>query len=208
MDERWRQHSSRLDAYRTARANFDLERRAEYTQSNGWRIDDYCIELPAEPPGDPIPGGPWELACDVLHNYEFPDPSLIEGIYIPDAPLAERVMLLKARFLFFTFWFGVRISRVIDEVRECTQGPARVWGYSYYTLDDHFEMGEITFEIWKFLEDGQVEFRIHAYSRTGRISNIFYRIGFAIFGRWLQVRFAHQALERLQRLVIERMENE
>jgi uncharacterized protein (UPF0548 family) len=201
----WQRYRPMFDRYQNVACNFDLERREEYTEANGWHIDDYATELPGENPGPPHPHGAWKAACDVLLNYEFPDPDLITGIFVPDVPLADRIMVLRARFLVFQFMFGVRIGDVIDEEREDpAKGRARVWGFSYRTLEGHFEMGEITFTIWKFLETGAVEFRIHAYSKTGLIRNPFYRVGFALFGRSLQIRFARTAMERMRQFVIKR----
>ncbi len=202
----WKRYQPHLERWRGANLNFDISKSEQFTESNGWRIDDYAIGLPAEAPGEPAPDGSFEAAKEVLLNYEFPDPDLISGIFVPDDPLQDRVMVLRGRFLFMTFLFGARIGRVIDEIRPTEkQGEARVWGYSYRTLEGHFEMGEITFEIWKFLESGEVQFRIHAYSRPDHIPNLAYRIGFRIFGRSLQVRFARTALTRMQQLVLERL---
>lgn len=202
----WKQYSPYFERYRSAKLNFDLDRREEYTEKYGWRIDKYAVDLPKEPPGPPQERGSWTLACDVLRNYEFPDPSLITGIFVPDEPLEERIMVLRAHFWFFTFFFGAKIGTVVNEQRtDETRGEAQVWGYSYRTLEGHFEMGEITFEIWKYLASGEVEFRIHAYSKPTLIRNIFYRIGFWMFGRSLQVRFARTAMERMQKIVISRL---
>jgi len=200
--------ADRLEELLGLEANFILDHDEEYTEENGWRIDRYNTELPSEPPGEPVPNGSWELAKEVLYRYEFPDPNLITGFYRDNVPLKDRRMLLRAKFLFFVFELGVRINKVIDETiaNVDDRGPARIWGYSYYTLEGHFEMGEITFSVLKFLDSGKVEFRIHAYSQTGTIRNIFYRIGFAIFGRRLQVRFSRQALKRMQMLVNMRLE--
>ncbi|MGB7337863.1 MAG: DUF1990 family protein [Phototrophicaceae bacterium] len=204
--ERWQQYSPQLSQMRHYGLNFDLDQRESFTEVNGWRFDKYEIDLPKEASGAPQKNGSWELAQHVLTNYEFPDPNLISGIFIPDAALAERVMLLEAKFLIFKFYFGVRISSVIDEQRtDDEKGLAQVWGYSYQTLEGHFEMGEITFEIWKFLDSGEVEFRVHSYSKTGHIANPFYRLGFTLFGRMLQKRFANTALSRMQELVINRL---
>lgn len=203
---RWKQYESRLNALQEAKLNFDLERRAEYTEVNGWHVDNYRIELPEEAAGAPVPEGSFEQAKRVLLNYEFPDPKLVQGIFVPDGPLDQRVMIIQAHWLIFTFLFGVRIGDVIDEERtDEEKGRAQVWGYSYRTLEGHFETGEITFGIWKFLESGEVEFHIHAYSKTGLIRNPFYRIGFALFGRSLQQRFSRTALDRMQQIVIERL---
>jgi len=202
----WKQYSSQFDRWKSVELNFDPTKQEEFTQVNGWHIDDYKIGLPSEPAGEPVPGGAWEVAKNIVNNYEFPDPALISGIFVPDVPLKERIMIVKAHFLVFTFLFGVRISKVIDEVRDSgKRGQARVWGYGYQTLTGHFEMGEIIFEVWKFLKTGDVEFRMHAYSKPAAISNPFYQLGFRLFGRSLQKRFGATSLERMQRLVLERI---
>lgn len=188
---------ARLEAYRQAKSSFDDTRVSEYTTANGWHLDDYQQDLPAEPPGPPEPRGSFAAACNVLRNYSFPPPQLITGIFIPDTPLPERVMALRGRFLFFTFWFGVRIGRVVDEVRLLPDGTQEaVWGYNYRTLEGHFEQGQIEFTIHKHLATGRVTFKIYAVSKTGHIANPFYRLGFRLFGRGLQRRFAHESLRR------------
>ncbi|MBK8022480.1 MAG: DUF1990 family protein [Chloroflexi bacterium] len=202
----WKRYSRDFERWQAAQLNFDIGMTEQFTEAFGWRLDDYAIGLPSEAPGLPEPNGSFAAAKGVITNYEFPDPALISGIFVPDDPLNDRIMILRARFLFFTFFFGVRIANVIDKVRQTEkQGPASVWGYSYRTLEGHFEMGEITFEVWKVHETGEVRFRVHSYSRRARIRNPFYRLGFAIFGRSLQRRFARTATERMQQLVLERI---
>jgi uncharacterized protein (UPF0548 family) len=201
----WYGYRSRIQSYEDTAYNFDVDAHESFTAANGWRIDSYVQELPLEPPGEPAPQGSFETARQIIRNYEFPDPNLITGIYVPDTPLDKRVMVLKARFLLFTFYFGVKVGNVIDEIRhDEKKGDARVWGWSYRTLEGHFEMGEITFSLWKFLESGEVEFRINAYSKVTTIPNPFYRIGFRLFGRGLQLRFARTAMARVNQLVRER----
>ncbi len=203
-----KRYRKRLDWYGNRPINYDISKRHEYTQQNGWNIDEYNAPLPNEAPGAPMPDNAFALAQDVLRNYEFPPPSLITGIFVAETPLGERVMLLRAQFLYiFRFFFGVRISRVIDEVRQTDQGDLHVWGYSYQTLEGHWEMGEITFEIQKLAETGTLNFHIEAYSKSGRIPNPLYRFGFWLFGRHLQVYFAKQSLRRMQRFVGERLLN-
>ena len=199
----WQDYQDRLEAVRTAPANFEQGERHAFTEENGWHLDHHEIDLPSEAPGPPVPGGSWEVACELARDYAFPDPSLITGIFSPDEPLAGRPMLLKARFLGFTFWLGVRLTDEVDTTRETPGGPLRVWGFGYYTLEGHFERGQIAFEVQKEEATGRVMFHIDAYSQPDRIRNPFYRIGFKLFGRRLQLRFARTALERMKRLTAE-----
>jgi hypothetical protein len=203
--ELWERYRDRLEALGALKVNFDLERRDEYTAANGWHVDDYQSELPPEPPGPPVPGGSWEAAQAILRDYKFPDPTLISGIFVPDQPIDQRVMLLRGRFLGFTFYFGVRVAGVIDATEQGPHGPERAWGFSYQTLEGHFERGQADFRVAKLLESGQVVFRIHAVSQMAEIGNPFYRLGFRIFGRRLQRRFARTAMERMDRLVREQL---
>ncbi|TVT38468.1 DUF1990 family protein [Hymenobacter setariae] len=200
----WEQYQARLASYADVKVNYDFSRQSEYTSETGWRLDDYATDLPAEAPGPPAAHGAFAAAQDVLKRYAFPPPSLITGIFKPDTPLENRVMLLRARFLGFSFWFGVRVSEVTDEeARPTANGPERVWGYGYRTLEGHFERGQIDFIIHKNLTTGAVQFRIHAVSQTGRIRNPFYWLGFKLFGRRLQRRFARESLSRMRQLVSE-----
>jgi hypothetical protein len=204
----WERYQARLDALRDAPINFDLERQHEYTRQNGWHIDDYEAELIREPPGQPLPDGPWAIGCRMLREYRFPDPGILTGIYVPDTPLDQRVMLLRARAYCMTFFFGVRIANVRDTTTDGEHGPERVWGYGYQTLRGHFEQGQIDFAVVKLLDSGQVVFRIHAFSKTGRIPNPIIRIGFRLLGRRLQIKFAKRALVRMQNLVQEELKRQ
>jgi uncharacterized protein (UPF0548 family) len=203
----WERYRDRIEALRDAPLTVDLAQKHTFTAESGWRVDRHRAELPAEPPGPPLPAGTpgasWAAACALVRSYAFPDPDLITGLFAPDGPVSGRPMLLRARFLGFTFWFGVRVGDEIDETVETEAGPARDWGYGYATLAGHFEKGEITFRVRKEEATGRVLFLIDAVSRVDRIPNPFYRAGFAIFGRRLQARFARTAIERMQALTAE-----
>jgi uncharacterized protein (UPF0548 family) len=200
----WEQYQARLASYADAPVNYDVARQSEYTSATGWRIDDYQTDLPSEAPGPPEENGSFAAAQDVLRRYAFPPPSLITGIFKPDTPLENRVMVLRGRFLGFSFWFGVRVSEVTDEAaRPTPAGPERVWGYGYRTLQGHFERGQIDFTIHKNLTTGAVQFHIHAVSQTGRIRNPFYWLGFKLFGRMLQRKFSRESLARMRQFVSE-----
>ena len=198
----WEQHRARLEAYTNAEVNYDFSRQSGYTTETGWRLDDYAADLPPEAPGPPETAGSFAAAQDVLRRYAFPPPDLITGIFMPDGPLENRIMLLRAQFLFFKFYFGVRVSGVTDEAtRETPGGTERVWGYGYRTLEGHFERGQIDFTIHKNLASGAVQFRIHAVSQLGQIRNPFYWVGFRLFGRILQRKFARESLRRMREMV-------
>jgi len=186
-----------LRALHDKQLNFDLPSRAAMTRESGWNVDDYCQPLPAERPGPPLPGGTWERARELMLDYEFADPRIVRAVYAPDSQLEGRDMLLEARFLGLRFRFGVRVEGVVDETSEADGQTIRVWGWSYRTLQGHLEMGQMDYELWKWLDSGEVEFRIHVVSRPARIPNPLVRLGFRIFGRRQQVRFAKRACERM-----------
>jgi len=180
--------------------NFDPERRREHVPENGWHVDDLCEPLPSEPPGPPTDGGSWEIARRLMRGYEFADPSIVRASYDPDEPLEGRTMLLQLRFHGLRFHGGVRVSEVYDDERQRDGRTARVWGWAYQTLEGHLEMGQMDWQVWKWLDTGRVEFRIHAYSRVAPDRNPIVRLGFRLFGRREQLAFLHSTLERMRRL--------
>jgi len=190
-----------LDALHDQPLNFDLAERDRFTRENGWHIDDYCQPLPSEPPGPPLPDGSWEAARRLMRDYAFADPSIVRAVYHPDRPLAGREMLLEIRFLGLRFHSGVRVGGVRDETSVVNGREVRLWGWNYRTLAGHLEMGQMDYEVWKWLDTGDVEFRIHAFSRPAAIPNPIVRLGFRLFGRREQLRFARLACERMARLV-------
>lgn len=199
----WKRYRAKIDALTNLPLNFEWEKTHDYTEASGWRVDDYEAELPDEPPGAPIEAGPWDIAKRMIHDYKFPDPHIVTGIFVPEDALEKRVMLLRAHAYGLTFYFGVRVGDVIDEERDDPQGGGRqrVWGFNYRTLQGHYERGQIDFTVVKWLTTGKVAFHIHAFSQTGEIRNILIRIGFRLLGRRVQKRFAQRAMVRMQDLV-------
>ena len=190
-----------LAALQGKRVNFDATDRDSASRETGWYIDDYCQRLPREMPGDPEADGSFAAAQRLMLSYEFADPAIIRAIYEQDTPLEGRDMLLEARWHGLTFRFGVRVIDVVDETRTIDGRPVRVWGWSYATLEGHLEIGQMDYELRKWLDTGEVEFRIHAFSRRASVRNPLVRLGFRIFGRREQLRFARHACERMSRLV-------
>jgi uncharacterized protein (UPF0548 family) len=123
-------------------------------------------------------------------------------VYRPGAPLEERDMLLEASFHGLRFRFGVRVGGVVDEARHEEGRPVQVWGWNYRTLQGHLEMGQMDFEVWKWIDTGEVEFRTCRYSRHAPAANPLVRLGLRLFGRHEQVRFAQRACARMARLTV------
>jgi uncharacterized protein (UPF0548 family) len=185
--------SSREPNFTTADGPFDAE--------HGWKVDDRCQPLPSESPGEPVEDGSFARARRILTGYEMADPAIIRAAFDPEVPLAQRDMALEGRFLFLRFPMGVRITHVVDDTIRVDGHQVRRWGWGYSTLEGHLEQGRMDWEVWKWLDTGQVEFRIHSFSRQGDIRNPVVRLGFALFGSWTQERFYRKVRERMDVLV-------
>jgi Domain of unknown function (DUF1990) len=189
-----------LARLRTMQLNFHPDQDGPFTLENGWRIDQYRCLLPPEAPGPPLSGGSWEVARRLSETYEFVDPSLIRAFYDPREPLERRTMLLEVHFWGFRIYAGVRVGGVNDNVRDLDGRQVRVSSWNYQTLEDHFEAGQIDYEVWKWLDTGDIEFRVDAFSRPAPIAQPVVRLGFRLFGRRTQVRFARDACGRMAAL--------
>jgi hypothetical protein len=56
------------------------------------------------------------------------------------------------------------------------------------------------YELYKWADDGAVEFRLHALSRASDERAPWVRVGFRLYGSWEQVRFYVHCCERIVRL--------
>ncbi len=147
----------------------------------GWNVDERRQPLPAEPPGPPVAGGSWEIARRLIKGYEFADPSIVRAFYDSDDPFPGRDMLLELRALgLFKVRVGVRVSAVFDDTRTAGAREVRVFGWSYRTLEGHVERGQMDWEVWKWTDTGEVEFRVHSVSRPARVANPIIGIGFLL----------------------------
>jgi uncharacterized protein (UPF0548 family) len=183
-----------LAALRDRGINYDEATAPAPGRPGNWHVDSPRAVIGQEPPGAPIPRGPWEIACELVREYEFADPSVIRAVYRSDEPLLGRNMLLVGRFLGLRFYMGVRVTKVVDEVRD----GERVWGWGYQTLEGHLEQGKLIYEVVKTARDGKVELRLRAYSRQAPIANSVVRLGFRVFGRRTQLRFYRRVGHRLR----------
>jgi uncharacterized protein (UPF0548 family) len=187
--------------------NFDPTSLSSLKQ-DAWHVDDYCRSLPSEQVGEPIPAGSFETAKHLLGAYEFADPKRIRAHYWADAPLEGRDMLLEIRYLALRVRVGVRIGVVFDELREMTGREVRVWGWAYRTLQGHLERGQMDYQVWKWLDTGEVEYRIHAVAQPAETRSPILDLGFRLVGRRQQVLFARRCAERMQQLVEGRLDGD
>ena len=82
----------------------------------------------------------------------------------------------------------------------------QLFGWDYRTLEGHFEEGQMHYEIWKWLDTGDVEFHMRAVSRSATSGPFFLRTGFRLFGRAQQLRFYRQICRRVRRLTEAQLE--
>jgi len=188
--------------------NFDTSRLDEYTPETGWRRDDMVEPLPAEAPGQPEPGGSWELTRRLITDYQLADPSQVRAVYDDRAPFAGRDMLLRIRFAGVRFGVGVRIGDAYEWTREIDGRPARVYGWYYDTLEGHFEQGRMHYEVWKWLDSGEVQFRLHAVSRRAETGPWILRTGFLVVGRINQLQFYRRNCRRARRFTEAQLETD
>ena len=165
----------------------------------GWHRDAYRQELPRERPGEPETGGSWRIACELSRDYGFSDPSLVEAHFDKDLPLADREMLLVLHAVGLRLDVGVRVTEVHDDVTELDGRDARLFAWSYRTLEGHVEAGQRDFEVWKRLESGEVEFRTHSFSRPAAINPVILA-GYRVLGRHKQAEFGRRACARMATL--------
>jgi uncharacterized protein (UPF0548 family) len=196
----------RLASLRMRSVNFD-EREAEPpVDSTSWRTDEMVEPLPHEAPGPPAAGGSWQLARRMMDDYQLADPRIATGVYAPGAALRGRDLLLKIRYGLLRFTVGVRVGDVRDETVELEGRQVLVHGWSYRTLEGHFEEGDMRYELRKWLDSGDVEFVLRAVSRPARTGPLLARTGFRLVGRAQQLRFYRQICRRVRRLTESQLE--
>jgi uncharacterized protein (UPF0548 family) len=173
--------------------------------ARGWHVDALSQRLPGEGPGDPEPGGPWQVARRLMAGYRMADPAIVRATWDPDAALEGREMLLELRYRSLSVHARVRVTRVWDERRVVAGRGARVFGFEYATLQGHVELGRMDYEVYKWRDDGAVEFRLHAHSRPSHHGALWVRLGFRLIGRHQQLRFYLHCCERMARLTAQEL---
>jgi uncharacterized protein DUF1990 len=182
----------RLSLLRTKGLNFD----PRVAGGPGWQRDDYRRALPSEAPGPPEAGGSWQIASRLSREYAFSDPSLVEAHFDGDVVTEGQDMLLVLHALGLRIYAGVRVGEVSERTRDEAGRSAVVSAWNYRTLEGHVEAGQRDYEVWKWLDTGEVEFRTHAVSRPAA-ANPVVQLGFHVLGRHKQVEFGRTAGSRM-----------
>lgn len=189
--------ASRLAALEALAPSVDDEARREMEAGKGrWHPERSEAVIAREPPGAPIPGGPFERARELIAQYRFSDPSIVRGHFDPAAPLLGRRMLLEIQALGLHHLCGVVVGKVRDEQTDAES----TFGFRYDTLEGHIERGEEWFLLRKDHASGLVRFTIRSRWRHGEFPNAWSRIGFTVLaGRYraLWLRRAHARMRAM-----------
>jgi uncharacterized protein (UPF0548 family) len=189
-----------LAALRDRPFNFDPTSAEPRLGDTSWCVDDFCEQLPAEPPGPVLEHGSFAIARELLRNYAFADPAVVRPHYDPEQELEGRSMLLEIHFHGLRFLVGVRVLEVYDRTVHIDGREVQISGWSYGTLEGHFEAGKLEWQVWKWLDTGEVQFRTHAYSRRAPDPKLVTRAGFRLVGRREQLSFMHGTRRRMASL--------
>lgn len=203
-----RRTAGRLAALGSRCVNFDEATIEDRAAESDWHLDDMVEPLPHEGSGPPVEEGSWKVARQIMDSYQLADPGVVTATYDGATPLSGRDMLLRIRFMGLRLRVGVRIGDVYEETRDLEGKQVHVFGWSYSTLEGHFEQGRMHYELWKWLDSGDVEFHLRAISRAARTGPVLPRLGFRLFGRPHQLRFYRQVCRRIRRLTEAQLETE
>jgi uncharacterized protein (UPF0548 family) len=188
--------------------NFDATDIDALVADGGWRVDDMVEPLPHEGSGPPAEGGSWQVARKIMDEYQLADPAVVRASYDRQAPMPGRDMLLKIRFAGLPIRVGVRIGDVYEQTLQLDGRQVHLFGWSYRTLEGHFEQGQMHYELWKWLDSGDIEFHLRAVSRPAERGPLLLRTGFRLFGRSHQLHFYRQVCRRAKRLTEAQLETD
>ena len=166
----------------------------EMVPERGWNHYRSEAVVAREPPGEPLPDGPFQRARIAIENYEFSDPSIVEAHFDPRDPLEGRYVLVEIKVLGLHYLCGVKV----EEVREtaATDGTT-VFGFRYDTVGDHIEQGSERFLLTKEHATGDIRFRVDARWRPGQFPNWWSRVGFMLLSPRYHRIWHHTAQRRI-----------
>jgi hypothetical protein len=153
--------------------------------------DSYERVMAAEPPGPPLPDGPFEALARAVLGYEIFPPSLVTGVLRRNpVQLGDTYGICYHVLPGIDLFFAGRVTAVFHED---TDGVCRT-GFTFRTVIGHPELGEETFWVEKDQATGVVRAGLRSWSRPGLWLTWLGRP----FVRRIQVRACHAALENLR----------
>lgn len=189
--------ASRLEQLEALSVSFGEEAREQMRAGDPrWQPVRSEAIVAREPPGPPLPDGPFERACELVRAYRFSDPSIVRATFDAARPLLGRRMLLEIRVLGLRYLCGTVVGQVRDERTE----RESVFGFRYDTLEGHIERGEEWFLVRKDHATGAIHFTIASRWQRGELASAWSRAGFAVLaGRYrrLWLRRAHARMRAM-----------
>jgi uncharacterized protein (UPF0548 family) len=153
--------------------------------------DRHARVVAREPPGDPLPDGPFRRVATAIGEYHIFPPALLTRVMAKVPVAVGDTVGLTYRLL-----PGLRMF-VASRVTEVFDGPVDgAWraGFTYRTLAGHAELGEETFAVEKDRATGKITASLTAWSRPGHWLT---RIGYW-YARWCQLHAGRSALDHLE----------
>lgn len=110
-----------------------------------------------EPPGAPVPNGPFRILAKAIRNYNVFPPRLGRGVLRRPVQVGDAVGLRYYLIPGLHIFFASRVYEVIEEELRS--------GFSYETLQGHPEAGQETFSVSKDPHSGAVVGCLQAWSQ-------------------------------------------
>ena len=148
--------------------------------------------IAVEPPGPPIPGGPFERARRAIMAYDIFPPNLATGVVrLAPVRLGDTVGMRYRLLPGLRLFFASRVTAVTD----IAEPPLFQAGFTYQTLQEHPELGEEAFGVEKVAHSGEVRVYLKAWSRPGHwLARLF-----SPLARHLQLQAGRAALDHLEK---------
>jgi uncharacterized protein (UPF0548 family) len=148
-----------------------------------------------EPPGPPVPDGPFERAARTIMAYQIFPGHIGDGI-----ARRQPVEIGDTLGMLYRFFPGMKLffaSRVVEKI---SQQTSPIWrqGFRYQTIAWHPELGAETFCAEKVVETGEVRVYLQAWSRPA-----WWALPFLPLARRLQLAAGKAALDHLEKVATE-----
>lgn len=145
-----------------------------------------------EPPGAPLPAGPFARVAEAIRNYDIFPARLGRGVLRRPVQLGDVVGLRYYLLPGLHIFFASRVYQIIDEELRS--------GFAYETLQGHPEAGQETFLVSKDPHTGAIVASLQAWSQ---LAPPWPRL-LSPFTRPLQYGAGRAALDHFEQLILEK----